>query len=217
MVSAVTPTLLLIDDSELVLKAVAQHLTARGLYVVTTSQPKIASDLAEGLENLIAIVLDVDMPEVDGGMLSKTFRQNAKFRDVPIIFYSGLRDEKTNKLLEEVAGTSRVSKTTGLEALWQEIQNVSSLGGANARSRKRTVSVPGRSSDDEILLDEIFDGLLEEVPEPIDRATLRPVQSVDATLTSLEDKDETDSAHTRATVRPPDAQELAKRKFKESE
>lgn len=208
------PTILLIDDSELVLKAVTQYLTTRGLYVVTTTHPKIGRDLAKGLDELVAIVLDVDMPEVDGGTLSESLREIPKFRNVPIIFYSGLRKERTDRLISQLSATSLVSKTDGVDALWTEIQRVTAISPDSTKPPELKSQQPEEQADD-LLLDEIFDGLFEEVREPVSRATARPIQPVEAKIISKEDADD-ESVHTRATVRPPDADALASSKFREN-
>ncbi len=198
------PAVLVVDDNDLVLKVVTQFLSARGVYVMTTSQPSIGKELADGVENLVAVVLDVDMPEIDGGALSEALRAHPKHEKVPIIFYSGLRKFRTDALLEKVSHSSVVSKTNGVEALWNEIQRVAPH--VTNEVEEPPAAPPSKRSEpaDDFELDQIFDGLIDAPKDPSSRATIRPQNpGSDVVFEKREDEDQTDDVYTRATVRPP--------------
>lgn len=202
------PAVLVVDDNDLVLKVVTQFLSTKGMYVMTTAKPSLGKELADSVENLVAIVLDIDMPEIDGVELSEVLRSHPKHAAVPIIFYSGLRQVRTDALVGKVLHASVVSKTNGVEALWTEIQRVARQPDEFTEQASSATSANPPEGADELELDQIFDGLL-DAPA---RATVRPtnpavdvvIDDVDiAELESVDEAEDLDDVYSRATVRPP--------------
>jgi DNA-binding response OmpR family regulator len=82
-------TVVLVDDDAMILMAMTDVLSGAGYEVHT------ARDGLEGLALIRAvkpdfIVLDVVLPKLDGGRLCAALRQDARFRQTPIISLSGL-------------------------------------------------------------------------------------------------------------------------------
>jgi CheY-like chemotaxis protein len=80
---------LVIDDDEVVLAAVADLLEAEQFKVSCHSSPAGAADLAAGGPGLAAVVLDLNMPIMRGDNVARMFLSRASLRDLPIVFLSG--------------------------------------------------------------------------------------------------------------------------------
>jgi two-component system chemotaxis response regulator CheY len=81
--------ILIADDSPTIRKFVSVALTMRGFEVIA------ASDGMEAMEKLPntkidLIITDLNMPNLDGFELIKNIRENATYKDVPIIILSSL-------------------------------------------------------------------------------------------------------------------------------
>lgn len=82
-------TIVLVDDDPMILVAMAEVLSGAGYEVHT------ARDGLEALALIRAvkpdyIILDVVLPKLDGGRLCAALRQDPRFRQTPIIVFSGL-------------------------------------------------------------------------------------------------------------------------------
>lgn len=191
------PTVLVIDDNKVVLEIVVQHFSLHDVYVITTTRSSIGDALAQGIENLMAIVLDVDMPEMDGRTLSAALRKNPRYDKVPIIFFTGMDRERIEQVAERISSASVVSKSAGVDALWEEFERVTAF----------------EDVEDVELLEEV-EITIEPSIEPKRgdahlRATVRPPNSDSAALghtSSIEplpSLEPVSSVHGKATVRPP--------------
>jgi twitching motility two-component system response regulator PilG len=99
------PTVIVVDDSPTIRKLVSVTLGGYGYRVVEASD---GYDVAEkigqvGAPNLI--ILDVNMPGLDGFQVCKMLRQNAETANVPVIFLTG-KDGFFNKLRGQWAGAA---------------------------------------------------------------------------------------------------------------
>lgn len=106
-------TALILDDSMTARKRVKDMLVHMGLQVVE------AKDGVEGLKkleemsliygndlnkNLKIIVSDVEMPQMDGFHFSARVKEDARFKDIPIVFNSSLSNEFMNEKGIQEAG-----------------------------------------------------------------------------------------------------------------
>jgi CheY-like chemotaxis protein len=80
---------LAIDDDAGVITLLKRYLEHDGYQVVGVTHPHQAVDTARRLApDLVAIVLDVVMPDVDGWQILRSLRQQTQIREVPIILCS---------------------------------------------------------------------------------------------------------------------------------
>ncbi|MEN9455765.1 MAG: hypothetical protein RL210_1284, partial [Pseudomonadota bacterium] len=99
-VPTVTPTIMVVDDSLTVRKIVSRLLMREGYQVVT------AKDGVDALEQLLEIVpaamlVDIEMPRMDGFELTRNVRAQERLKDVPIIMItSRIADKHRNYALE---------------------------------------------------------------------------------------------------------------------
>lgn len=112
MINKRIKNILCIDDlatNLFVLESVLQG-TKEALYAVATAKSAHA-----GLDILLKqkidlILLDVMMPDVDGFLCAKMIKSNKKTKDIPIIFVTANKDDKTIEKCYEVGGADYISK-----------------------------------------------------------------------------------------------------------
>ncbi len=92
-VAATLPTVMIVDDS-LTVRKISSRLLAREGYQVMT-----AKDGVDALEQLVAIVpdvllVDIEMPRMDGFELTRNVRADERLRGVPIVMITSRTAEK---------------------------------------------------------------------------------------------------------------------------
>ena len=84
---------MIIDDNETNVKLLDLVLTKAGFKTDTIVNPKFAFDIIKDTKPAL-ILLDINMPEVNGLKLCKMIKKDAETRDIPVIFVSSLSDVK---------------------------------------------------------------------------------------------------------------------------
>lgn len=85
------PTILAIDDDPMITGSLQALLQPQGMNVVTSNHPLTAWDLiAEHEPDLL--ILDIDMPELNGIEICRTLRNDARWAALPILFLSARAD-----------------------------------------------------------------------------------------------------------------------------
>jgi len=89
------PVIFVVDDSVHELKVCKHYL--KELYAVYTASS--AAQMFETLKDLLPelILLDVLMPDISGYEAARTLKNDNRYKDIPIIFLSGLTDEKSEE------------------------------------------------------------------------------------------------------------------------
>ena len=85
------PVILIIDDSAVTLQSLTLVLSDAGYTIITATGGLAALNLLQS-EHPDLILLDVDMPDLDGYETCMNIKNNAVLDDIPIIFLSGLED-----------------------------------------------------------------------------------------------------------------------------
>ncbi|BAZ13823.1 response regulator receiver modulated diguanylate cyclase [Calothrix sp. NIES-4071] len=100
---------MVVDDDKLVSRLVRTLLEPWGLQVTILDNPQ---QLWEELDAVIPdlLILDVQMPDVDGIELCKIIRNNSKWAWLPILFLTGQRDALTIQNVFAAGGDDYVSK-----------------------------------------------------------------------------------------------------------
>jgi chemosensory pili system protein ChpA (sensor histidine kinase/response regulator) len=93
LVTATLPTVMIVDDS-LTVRKISSRLLAREGYQVMT-----AKDGVDALEQLVAVVpdvmlVDIEMPRMDGFELTRNVRADARLQQVPIIIITSRTADK---------------------------------------------------------------------------------------------------------------------------
>jgi len=111
---------LVVDDSSTVRKFVSVSLTMQGFKVVT------ASDGMDALEKLPAgkvdlVITDLNMPNMDGFELIRALRENALYRDLPVIILTSLNDDQSKNTGINLGVASYLLKPFSLEKIQYEV------------------------------------------------------------------------------------------------
>jgi len=88
-----TNKVMIIDDNETNVKLLDLVLTKAGFKTDTIVNPKFAFDIIKETKPAL-ILLDINMPEVNGLKLCKMVKKDAETKDIPIIFVSAISDVK---------------------------------------------------------------------------------------------------------------------------
>lgn len=103
------PSILVVDDTPENLRYLNELLSSKGYDVRATLDGKMALEVAERIHPDL-ILLDIQMPEMDGYMVSEALRKNKILRDIPIIFISALTDVEDKIKAFEAGGVDYITK-----------------------------------------------------------------------------------------------------------
>ena len=109
-------TILLIDDQPFFLTVQQTMLQKHGYRVVS------AADGAEGLakakeHKLDIILLDIEMPGMDGFTVCETLKKDRSLRNIPVIILTATQDPKLNEKAFHAGAEMTVLKTVSTERL----------------------------------------------------------------------------------------------------
>jgi CheY-like chemotaxis protein len=112
--------ILVVDDSATVRKFVAASLNMKGFRVIT------AADGIEALEKMPAdkfdlIILDLNMPDMDGFEFMRSVRETPEYSEIPIIILSSMTDMKNKDLALEMGAVAFLEKPLSTEAIQREV------------------------------------------------------------------------------------------------
>jgi CheY-like chemotaxis protein len=113
-------TVLVVDDDAGVLRSLERALGRRGLTVITTDSPLGVSGMVRK-HHPDVLVLDMNMPALNGQRLAELVAAGAGSAPIPIVFYSGVTEEELYAASRAVRHSTYVSKDAGTEALYAAI------------------------------------------------------------------------------------------------
>jgi len=116
---------LVIDDEESFTKMVKLNLEGTDMYTVRTlNESRKAIEVARDFQPHI-ILLDVVMPEVDGGDVANNLRTRTATKNIPIIFVSAMVSQKeSHSGFYESGGEHFLAKPVNTETLSGAIETV---------------------------------------------------------------------------------------------
>ncbi len=120
------PVVMVVDDSLTVRKITSRLLSRTGYQVV------LAKDGVDAMEQLTemlpdVMLLDVEMPRMDGFELTKRMRQDARTRDVPIIMITSRTADKHRQYALELGVNEYMGKPYHEEELLENISRFAAL------------------------------------------------------------------------------------------
>lgn len=119
--SKVTPTVLVVDNSPTVRKLVQMTLQGRGYNIVTAFDGVSAIKEIARHEPWL-ILLDINMPRLDGYQLCSLIRKHERTRHIPVVMLSG-KDGVFDRIRGKMVGcTSYIVKPFVPEALIEEVE-----------------------------------------------------------------------------------------------
>ena len=117
---------LVIDDNTTNLKILVKQLSGWGIQVTPFNSPQLLTDIMSNLNKFDFVILDMQMPEMDGHSVARTIRSNFNIQELPIIVLSSLGEHmmadsenlynayltkpvKQSKLLDTIIDVMKVS------------------------------------------------------------------------------------------------------------
>jgi CheY-like chemotaxis protein len=117
---------LVIDDNTTNLKILVKQLSGWGIQVTPFNSPQLLTDIMSNLNKFDFVILDMQMPEMDGHSVARTIRSNFNIQELPIIVLSSLGEHmmadsenlynayltkpvKQSKLLDTIVDVMKVS------------------------------------------------------------------------------------------------------------
>lgn len=112
--------ILVVDDSATVRKFVAASLNIKGLKVVT------AADGIEALEQMPKkqfdlIILDLNMPDMDGFEFMRSIKETPEYSSIPIIVLSSMTDIKNKDLALKMGAVAFLEKPLSTDVIQREV------------------------------------------------------------------------------------------------
>ena len=174
-------SVLVVDDDAHVLQLVAAVLGARGMQVHT------AADAASFWRDLQlhapeAVVLDVDMPELNGIELCRAVRADPRWSDLPVIFLTTRTDAATVAAVFEAGADDFVAKPVVGPELARRIDNRIARSGASAEAAAGMRGLPGRVGARNTLRRLVQLAARVSVPLTIVRVAMTPAAGIDRSL-----------------------------------
>ena len=115
-----TRTILVVEDDEITLRMLDKVLSGAGYMVIPASNGIDALSLARGKRPDL-LILDIMLPGLDGILVASRLKDDAKTKDIPIIFFSSLEEKEIGKRKDVSSGWHFLRKPCHREELLQEI------------------------------------------------------------------------------------------------
>ena len=113
--------ILVVDDDKVFLRLVEYDLTKNGFDVITAPDGEMGILLAK-TQKPDLILLDINMPDIEGGDVVAILEANPETRDIPIIFVTALLTKQEEERRHNMMGNhSFFSKPYNLQRLLEEI------------------------------------------------------------------------------------------------
>ena len=120
--------ILVVDDEEKVVDLYKDMLSKEGFSVLAATNGKDCLKLAEK-EVPDLILLDVIMPEMDGGTTARNLLENVKTKNIPIIFLTSIITKEEEAEQEgQIGGRQFISKFSDREDILKKINDALGIG-----------------------------------------------------------------------------------------
>lgn len=114
--------ILIVDDDPQVLKSLEISLQPWGFKLTTLSQPTQFWQILEAVEPDL-LVLDIEMPEINGIELCQILRSDRRWQQLPVLFLTVHQDEKTKHQAFAIGADDYISKPIIASELAERIIN----------------------------------------------------------------------------------------------
>lgn len=109
--------ILMVDDEPDILRVLDKRLTLEGFEIISTDDGLQAPSLAKSHQPDM-IILDLQMPNIDGGELAYQLKADPSTEHIPILFLSSLiSGEESHRMKHNCGGNPIVSKSIKIPAL----------------------------------------------------------------------------------------------------
>ncbi|HZY05057.1 MAG TPA: response regulator [Anaeromyxobacteraceae bacterium] len=102
---------LIVDDSEIVARLLKEELEQKGFEIqYAPDAEKATSIILKRQTRPDVILLDINMPKVDGAQFCRFVKKNEMFRAIKVVFCSGEAKERVRQLAEECGADGYILK-----------------------------------------------------------------------------------------------------------
>ena len=150
--------ILLADDVKLTLASEKASLEGRNLKVFATTSPAEARELA-GVVQPDLVVLDYEMPEMDGAEVCRQIKESAQTAHIPVLILSMRDDEQTVQRCIQAGAAAFIRKADGREALLEGVAKTLGV------PRRRHVRLPCTFTVGIVDDGRVFHGQVENISE----------------------------------------------------
>ncbi|MEK7705837.1 MAG: response regulator [Myxococcota bacterium] len=112
--------ILVVDDNETVLRVVSAALEKAGYDVATRSEP-IGTTVAMMRVQPELVLLDVNMPALEGNVLVESIRKRELLRDVIVLLYSAIPAAELAQLARACHADGFIPKSASTDAVVDEV------------------------------------------------------------------------------------------------
>ncbi len=111
---------LLVDDSQVVLGVARRALEAAGFAVATRDQP-VGTTVALMREAADVVLMDVDMPLLEGHELVRSIKKRDTLRDIVVLLYSAKPANELREITRACGADGFILKATACDELVSEV------------------------------------------------------------------------------------------------
>lgn len=130
--------ILIVDDEQLNIELAAAYLQEEGYKISYALNAQAAFEMVLQKE-ITLILLDINMPKVDGFEVCKMLKEDAKTKDIPIVFLTAQTDIKFVSKAFEVGGVDYISKPfNGIELKARVKTHIQNLAYLNEIKHKQS-------------------------------------------------------------------------------
>ncbi len=141
------PRILVIEDEELLRNLYTELLEMKGYHVETANDGKIALEKLNETRKPDLILLDINMPHMDGVEFLRIIKSNNKLKRVPVILISGIIQVEKISAALDLGAISYVEKANSPVEVMNKIEMV--LGAViNIPDKKNEMRAGPRKMDD---------------------------------------------------------------------
>ncbi len=119
--------ILLVDDDELIRDSLPAMVESSGHHVITAAGGQAALDMIDAGLEIQLVILDLNMPGMNGLETLKQLRQRQPW--LPVLLATGHLDADTSRVLQQAGRTLSIAKPYTLEELDQKLQEIMRLEG----------------------------------------------------------------------------------------
>jgi CheY-like chemotaxis protein len=102
---------LIVDDSEIAIQMIEAELEGKGFEILTADRAEKATELVLKKDTRPdLILLDINMPNIDGAQFCRFIKKNAMFEDIKVVLCSGMAEEQLKAVARDCGADGWVSK-----------------------------------------------------------------------------------------------------------
>ncbi len=146
--------ILIVDDSPENLRLLNEMLTKKGYMVRPATTGKLALSGAKAIKPDL-ILLDIDMPDMDGYETCQMLKKNETTREVPIIFISALNETHDKIKAFELGGVDYISKPFQVEEVLARVKTHLTINRLQSRLTQANTTLQKQVEEEQKLKKEL--------------------------------------------------------------